>query len=256
MRNRLSRWSSVLAVAFAFLLFPECIQGQDTSESPIEDDFEDFDDFDEINMPEFSDPFEGFNRAVFKFNNTAIKYGLQPIADGYETVVPPVGRRGLRSFFENLRYPIRFVSCLLQGKVERSIQETAKFVVNTTVGIGGFFDIAGQNPELSKVPSEDIGQAMGKWGIGNGPYLVLPLLGPSSGRELAGSIGDSMLSPVNRRLVKNVRWEWGLAYVTTNTVRGLPERLRTFDELEKMSVDPYIALRNGFLQYRDSEVKR
>ncbi|RME72246.1 MAG: VacJ family lipoprotein [Verrucomicrobia bacterium] len=260
--KRSARVLAALLLGCAAWLLSTGALAQETPEDPLEAmdedaslDDEDFEDLDEYAVPVVNDPFEGFNRAMFKFNNTAVKYALRPIANGYETVVPPLGRRGLSSFFTNLRFPVRFVGCLLQGKVDRGLKEVAKFVVNTTVGVGGFFDIAGQDPGL-QVPSEDIGQAFGRWGIGHGPYLVLPFLGPSSARELAGSFGDAMLSPVNRRLARGLEWEWGLAYLTTNTLRELPDRLRTFEELQRMSVDPYIAMRNGYLQYRDNEVKR
>ncbi len=107
-----------------------------------------------------------------------------------------------------------------------------------------------------KTPSEDVGQAFGRWGIAPGPYLVLPLLGPSSVRDFAGSFGDAMLSPAQRWLASGLGWEQRTAYTVANTFHNLPERLRMFDELQRMSVDPYVAMRDGYLQYREAEVKQ
>jgi phospholipid-binding lipoprotein MlaA len=166
-----------------------------------------------------------------------------------------LARRGLRSFFENLRFPVRLVGCVLQGKLGRGGVEVTKFFVNTTAGLGGFFDVAGEQGEL-KTPSEDVGQAFGRWGIAPGPYLVLPLLGPSSVRDFAGSFGDAMLSPAQRWLASGLGWEQRTAYTVANTFHNLPERLRMFDELQRMSVDPYVAMRDGYLQYREAEVKQ
>jgi phospholipid-binding lipoprotein MlaA len=214
------------------------------------------DEADEYAAPAVSDPLQGFNRAMFRFNGTATRFVLRPLAQGYRKSVPAVARRGIGSFFDNLRFPVRFTGSLLQGKVERAGQETGKFLLNSTAGLGGFVAFSDRFPELRDVPAEDIGQALGRWGIGPGPYLVLPLMGPTSLRDGLGLLGDTTLSPANWRLVRRWDWEFRTSFVLVNTVRDLPERLDAFDAIVRASVDPYIAIRNGYLQYRQAEVAK
>ena len=113
-----------------------------------------------------SDPLEPMNRAVFKFNNGLYDYVLRPISKGYVKVVPSPARTGIRNFFDNLRFPIRFVNSALQGKPGRAGLETEKFVVNTVAGVGGLFRVSDKIPSLASVPREDTGQTLGVWRIG------------------------------------------------------------------------------------------
>ena len=122
---------------------------------------------------------------------------FRPISKGYELILPRPVRKGIDNAFENVKYPVRVVNCTLQGKFKRAGQETGKFVVNTVGGVAGIFRPAENIPALANVPDEDTAQTLGKWGIPNGPYLVLPLLGPSSVRDTVGLAGDYALNPVN-----------------------------------------------------------
>jgi phospholipid-binding lipoprotein MlaA len=161
----------IWALAWA-LVVPLTAESDGTEMEEWSEDEEDI--YGEYGVPQISDPFEPINRSIHKFNATTIKFVIRPVAQGYETVVPSPARRGLTSFFENLRYPVRLVSNLLQGDIQRSFQETEKFLINTTIGVGGFIKVSDRYPDL-RVPDEDIGQALGKWGIPRGPYIVVPV---------------------------------------------------------------------------------
>ncbi len=206
-----------------------------------------------------SDPLEPFNRAMFKFNDGLYDYVLRPVSKGYVKVVPSPARTGIRNFFENLRFPIRFVNSALQGKFERAGLETGKFAVNTVAGVGGLWRVSDKVPSLAAVPREDTGQTFGVWHIGKGPYLVLPVFGPGTARDTVGAVGDYFLNPINWNLRENLDWySWELQTGVTvvNAVSGLPETLQTYDALRKDAIDPYIAVRSSYVQYRDAAVKQ
>jgi phospholipid-binding lipoprotein MlaA len=211
---------------------------------------------DEYATQRVSDPFAPFNRTVFRFNDSLYRHVARPVARGYQTVVPGLARRGIGSFFENIAFPVRFTGSLLQGKVDRSGREVGKFLLNSTFGLAGFIKISDQVPELKDVPKEDLGQALGSWGIGHGPFLVLPLLGPTSLRDAVGRVGDGFLDPVSWQFVDNADWRVETGLRTLGIIDGLPGVLDTYDALRKSALDPYVAFRNGYLQYRDAELKR
>jgi phospholipid-binding lipoprotein MlaA len=216
-------------------------------------------DEDEYAVAKIYDPLEPFNRAMFNFNNGLYDYVFRPVSAGYITVVPAPARRGLGNFFTNLRFPIRFVSSLLQGKLKRAGLETEKFVVNTLAGLGGFIRASDGVPSLADVPSEDLGQTFGVWGIHKGPYLVLPVLGPGSARDTVGLVGDYFLNPMHWNQLQHVdgyHWWWDTALQTTDTVNSLPGLLKLYDDEKKAALDPYVSVRSAYIQYRDAAVKR
>src|SRR5688572_26977733 len=132
------------------------------------------------------DPLEKVNRAVFGFNEKADQYVLKPVAKGYDKITPQPVRRGIANFFDNLFYPTVIVNDLLQAKLKQGAFDLGRFVVNTTVGVVGIFDVAtGWGMEKHE---EDFGQTLGYWGVGPGWYLMLPLLGPSDNRDLVGRV--------------------------------------------------------------------
>lgn len=218
-------------------------------------DFDD-DDLDDYAVAEAYDPWEGFNRRVFVVNDGIYTVFFRPVAKGYELVFPKPVRQGVSRAFYNVKYPIRVVNGVLQGKFKRAGQETGRFVVNTVAGVGGLFDVADRIPALADVLPEDSGQTLGVWGIGQGPYLVLPVLGPCSVRDTVGYGMDQMLNPLT----------WGVfssdikdvteipAYV--NIVQNVPEQLRLYDAAVENAVDPYIAARSSYLQNRKHAVER
>jgi phospholipid-binding lipoprotein MlaA len=217
------------------------------------------DEMDEYAVVQVYDPLEKFNRGVFKFNDTVYNYVLRPVSRGYQRTVPATARRGLSNFFSNLRFPIRFVSELLQGKFGRAGREAERFYVNTVAGLGGFIRISDDVPALANLPSEDLGQTFGVWGFHRGPYLVLPLLGPGTVRDAVGGVGDYFLNPMHWDPFKEVpghRWYWDTALQTTDTVNSIPELLGIYDAERKAALDPYVGVRSAYIQYRDAAVKQ
>jgi phospholipid-binding lipoprotein MlaA len=214
---------------------------------------------DDYAVVQISDPLEPINRAIFKFNDGVYDYVFRPVAKGYTRVVPEPAREGIGNFFHNLRFPIRFVNSALQGKFERAGREGGKFLVNTVAGLGGFIRISDEVPALATIPGEDTGQTFGSWGIGKGPYLVLPILGPGTARDTVGAIGDHFLSPLNWDPRGNIEWytwrvETGVTVVSV--VNSLPDLLATYDAPTKDALDPYIAVRSAYVQYREAAVKQ
>ena len=211
--------------------------------------------------PKVNDPFRGFNRTVFKFNDRLVTYAVRPLAHGYVLVVPIQIRDRVTNFFDNLGFPVRFVNCVLQGKITRSAQEVGKFVVNTTAGVGGLFRVSDHISSLADVHAEDFGQTLGVWGIPPGPYLVIPLLGPSNCRDIVGFAADYVLYPLNwypfgiihHSIVSNAVT---LALSITRTVNGTPKAVDTYDKITSGAVDPYVAVRDGYLSYREAQIKK
>lgn len=214
---------------------------------------------DEFAVPHISDPLEPVNRAIFRFNDGLYAVVLRPFAHGYEKVVPAPARRGLANFFNNLKFPARFVSSVLQGKPGRAVKETEKFLLNTTVGLAGFVRVSDSVPALTNLPQEDLGQTFGVWGLGNGPYLVLPLLGPSSLRDTVGLVGDYELNPINWHPIEEIHgydWTWRAGAQTVDLVNATPDLVRTYDSFHQAAVDPYVAMRTGYIQNRDAAIKK
>lgn len=206
------------------------------------------------------DPIEGFNRGTFWLNDKMYLVLFRPISKGYQVVFPKPVRKGITNAFENVKYPVRFVNCALQGKFKRAGQETGKFLVNTVAGVGGILNVSDKIPAIAHIPSEDTGQTLGAWGIGHGPYIVLPFFGPSSLRETVGMAGDYALNPVNWGIFWHGGhdWEhdWTIAPPSANTLRNMPEQFETYDTATKNAVDPYLSVRSIYLQNRADAVKK
>ena len=235
--------------------------GETATPAPAVDPLDDYAEYDALRV---NDPLQPVNRVVFKFNDFVYEKALWPVANGYEKVVPSPVRTGLVNFYDNIRYPVRLVGSLLQGKFKRAGRETGKFVVNSTAGLGGFIRQSDKIPELANVPREDMGQAFGAWGIGHGPYLVLPILGGVSSRDLVGRVGDTFASPLgwkypewgNREWTAELDWEWQLAITGTDVISSLPGGLRVYREMKSSALDPYVAVRDGTISYRNEQVAR
>lgn len=214
---------------------------------------------DEYAVADIRDPLEPLNRGTFWFNDKLYTFILRPISKGYELILPRPVRKGIDNAFENVKYPVRFVNCTLQGKFKRAGQETGKFVVNTVGGVGGIFRPAERIPALANVPEEDTAQTLAKWGFPNGPYLVLPLLGPSSVRDTVGLTGDYALNPVNWPYLywygNRSKHDWVIVPPLANTLRSLPAQLDKYDTTTKDAVDPYLSARSAYSQNRSEAVK-
>lgn len=142
------------------------------------------------------DPWEGFNRKMFAFNDTVDTYTLKPVAKGYKAITPDPVERGISRMFSNVGEVVNVVNDLLQGKFRQAGNDTGRFVINTTIGLVGFFDVA-DHFGLPKNDGEDFGQTLGVWGVDSGPYLVLPLFGPSTVRDGPARIVDRFINPIN-----------------------------------------------------------
>lgn len=203
---------------------------------------------------EIADPFQGFNRAVFAFNDAADQVILRPVAKGYHEVVPRPARSGLRNFLRNLKSPVYLANEVLQGDMKGAGNVLTRATVNTFVGVGGLFDVAGA--EGYKHDPEDFGQTLGTWGVGHGAYLVLPILGPSSLRDGTGLVVDMFLDPLNWYFY-NVRPEnegWQYARFAAEGIVKREELLDALDDLRKNSFDYYSAMRSAYVQRRATEV--
>jgi phospholipid-binding lipoprotein MlaA len=190
------------------------------------------------------DPFEPMNRAVYSFNDAVDTALIRPLAEGYRAVVPSFVRTGISNFFANINDVLIALNNLLQGKVGAAVSDVGRVLVNTTLGVGGLFDLASKM-NLEK-HNEDFGQTLGYWGIGDGPYLVLPFLGPSSMRDTLGRFVEAKGDPLG--FMHDVRWRnslWG-----ARTVNQRAELLDTSRILETAALDPYEFLRDGYLQRR------
>ncbi len=200
---------------------------------------------------EVSDPFEPMNRAIFSFNLGVDKIILRPVAVTYRAVVPGPARRSATNFLDNLESPVIFLNDILQAKPGRAGTTLARFGVNTLIGFFGFFDPA-EDMGLER-HEEDFGQTLGAWGVGSGPYLMLPFLGPLPPRDTVGFATDIFTDPMTYIL-----WNHRTANVALYGVDIVDQRhqvIDEFDELEKSSVDYYAAIRSLYTQRRNDLIR-
>ena len=196
------------------------------------------------------DPFEPFNRSVYRFNDTLDRYALKPVAQAYQKVVPEPLQLMVNSFFANLDDLYTSANNLLQAKPREALVDLSRFVVNSTLGFAGVADVASEIG-LPK-HDEDLGQTLGYWGVPSGPYLVIPLLGPSTVRDAPSRVADIFASPVNLVYEKSVRERnvsWGLRLVT-----GRVALLDADKVIQGAALDPYSLIRDGWLQRRRNAV--
>jgi phospholipid-binding lipoprotein MlaA len=203
------------------------------------------DDFDE-------DPWESFNEKMFWFNREVVdRFVLKPIATGWDFVFPDPVQRSVHNFFDNLSVVRRVVNNSLQMKFAGAGTELARFTINTTVGFVGFFDVAKDAFGIEQ-KDEDTGQTFGVWGMGPGPYLVLPFLPPLTVRDGVGYAFDAAMTPYTYF----IPWWGNLAGTATNTVNERSLNLDRFERVAETTVDLYGAVRNGYLQRRAAAIKQ
>lgn len=199
-----------------------------------------------------SDPFEGFNRAMYSVNNVFDEGFLVPAAKGYRAVTTDGMRRMLRNFLDNAESPGIFLNDLLQGKPGRAGETLARFIANSTVGVGGLIDVAakwGVPPH-----SEDFGQTLAVWGVGSGPYLYLPLFGPSSMRDGVGRVFDTAADPlfwIRTNPAEIARYS---RFGATALAFREPV-IEAVDQLKEKSLDPYASFRSFYVQSREREIR-
>ncbi len=230
-------------------------EGEDWPEGTNEEDlFDTFDDLEEefaTNVVvDVCDPLEPGNRVVYVFNDRLYFWVMKPVAQGYEWLLPECARVSVRRFFSNLGFPGRFVNSLLQGKLRRSGVETARFGVNTTIGVAGLFDVADCWLDMEPPPVEDFGQTLGRYGLGGGYPLTLPILGPSNLRDTVGVVADGFLNPV-----AYVDPFW--VYYASRTVEEVNEAslsIGKYESVRELALDPYTFMRDAYRQYRIKQV--
>ncbi|NNM50750.1 MAG: VacJ family lipoprotein [Pseudomonadales bacterium] len=194
------------------------------------------------------DPWAGFNRPVYRFNDTLDRYILRPVAHGYVRVTPQLAQQGIHNFFSNLGDVLVVLNDVLQAKPDATGRDFLRFVINSTWGVAGFIDV-GTRVGLPK-HNQDLGITLGVWGVPAGPYVVLPFWGPSTLRDAPASLVSTLLYPIN--FLKPARDQWGpdMLMVVDDRAQLLPLQA-TLDS----SGDPYSLLREVYLQRRDSEIR-
>ena len=200
-----------------------------------------------------NDPLEGLNRGIFEFNRVVDGVLIKPISQIYRGVLPQQAQDSVRSFLRNLRTPIILANDVLQGDMDRAGTTISRFLVNSTLGILGLFDVAGDHLGIP-FHDEDFGQTLGAWGVGEGFYLVLPILGPSNPRDFVGVVTEWFVDPVNIYLDHEDLD--GLIYVRAG-LGGIDTRARAIDvleELERTSLDYYAAIRSLYRQQREAAI--
>ena len=230
----------------------------DTSVYETDDDYEAL--MDELAEDEggaervqIADPLYYWNKGVYHFNDRLYFWILEPVTRGYKAVTPRFLRTGLSHFFKNLGAPVRFANNLLQGKSEQAGVELGRFMVNTVAGGLGFWDVAKYESPLKDAPDEeDLGQTLGVWGVGNGFYIVWPVLGPSTLRDSVGRVGDSPLYP----LFYLDSTGTVIAAEAVGRVNDLSFRLGDYESLKESALDPYTAIRDAYLQSRREQIKK
>ena len=225
--------------------------GYDSDDDFFDDELDQFEEEFEEKRVKIADPLAGWNRIMFHFNDKFYFWVLRPVSKGYRAVVPSLVRVGVKNFFTNITAPIRIVNSILQGKWKAADAEFARFLLNSTVGVLGFGNPAKKYPELD--PSEeDFGQTLGAYGIGNGFYIVWPILGPSTLRDSVGLVGDFFLNPVY--YVEPIEARVGIrSYEEVNETSFI---IGDYEAIKKAAIDPYEAFRDAYIQYRNSKVKK
>lgn len=189
------------------------------------------------------DPFEPINRGIYRFNDVADKYVFRPVAKGYNFILPQPARTGVANFFDNWTYPVTIVNGFLQGKFDQGVRDTTRFVFNSTFGVFGLFDVAtaGGLPENH----EDFGLTFGHWGVPQGPYVVIPILGPATARSGVGILANVQVNPVVQMENSSVRDKLLILwFIETRAALVGP------DETINDAFDPYLFVRDAYLQNR------
>ena len=203
-----------------------------------------------------NDPYRPVNEAVFEFNMAVDKAIVRPIAKAYDFLLPTLMKNGVRNFIRHLKTPAILVNDLMQGEVERAGDTMGRFIFNTVAGFGGVFDVAGE----AGIPhhEEDFGQTLAVWGVGEGPYLTLPFLGPSNGRDFAGFLVDAAFDPLlwqgcnsDDFVIENN----GLLRAGAEAIDSRARNVTRLETLEETSLDFYATVRSLYRQQRDSLIR-
>jgi phospholipid-binding lipoprotein MlaA len=197
------------------------------------------------------DPLEPFNRAMYQFNYGFDSVVLRPVTFVYRSAVPEKGREMGSNFIENLYTPVTFANSVMQGDVTNSFSSLFRFLINTSWGIGGLFDIASEAG--LKARTTDFGQTMAIYGVDSGPYLVLPVIGPSNARDAVGRVADAFINPFN---YLDQGPGLSLAIWSATAVDARSRNWKLVNDVYDTSLDPYTTFRSGFVQKRASDIRR
>ncbi len=215
--------------------------------------FEAFDEFEQAAAVEVFDPLSGYNRLMTQVNDRIYFWVLKPVARGYGMVICEPARRAIDRLYTNLSFPIRLVNNLLQLKFKRAGIESARFGVNTTVGVLGLFDPAKSRLNLEACP-EDFGQTLGHYGVGSGFPIVLPVLGPSNVRDFCGIFPDLMMHPVMYFRGHDIdRYSWAVG--VHDRINWVSLHIGEYETLRRDAVDLYIFLRDAYEQNRNKQIE-
>lgn len=201
--------------------------------------------------PLIEDPFEGYNRFMQGVNDGMYDYMIEPVASVYRDWVPEFFRLGIKNVFANAASPVNFVSSLLQGDLDKAARVIGRLVLNSTLGLGGLFDVAGDYYEVDPV-NEDMEQVLGAYDVGSGPYLVLPFFGPSSPRNVVGKVFDAVFNPT---FWFSPSFVVGAGITAEEKVNSTSFVVDDFKDLKENAVDPYISLRDFNHQYREKLIR-
>lgn len=251
-----------LFLASAYLIAPFDLHTKGMSVDEVDTQVADTQNFEDTNNGEYKDPtelkdpLEPLNRFVFGVNDRVDGAILRPVAQVYDDVTPKPIKDGVTNFMDNLWFPINFVNFLLQGRMEQAGLNLCRFILNSTMGVGGVLDPAAEFG-LEK-ENTGFGDTLGSWGVEAGPYLMLPLFGPSSFRGAIGFVTDYTLHPLavwarNKKVHHHVNkhhqwWHWYVGKQSLEFINIRAQFLKTFDDLQKNSLDDYIAIRSLYGQ--------
>jgi phospholipid-binding lipoprotein MlaA len=204
------------------------------------------------NVQKVCDPYERFNRKIFAFNDCVYFHVLKPVALAYSTCLPSALRTAVDNGFRNIVFPSRFINCALQGKWDKVLTETVRFVINSTMGIGGMIDLAQSNFRIAGYDA-DFGQTLAIWGVQSGPFLMVPILGPFDERDLFGYVVDSAMDPV---IWIPADWWVSVTVETWKYLNRISLEIGQYEELKRASLDPYVAMREGYMQSREHLISK
>jgi len=239
---------------FAFLVLTAAagsVMADESYPDFLGDDSGEADYLDESSQVTINDPLEPMNRAFFQVNDKLYFWVLKPVTKGYMWVFPLELRESFGNFFKNIAAPVRLLNALLQGDLSKSGVVVERFLINSTVGVYGLADIA--DKEFNIGPKKgDFGQTLGKWGLGEGIYILWPVVGPSNVRDTVGLVGDTYSHPVSYFFDNRVL---DVSYYTTNMVNTLSLNPNAYEDLKRFSVDPYTAARQAYYEYRKAIIE-
>ena len=199
-----------------------------------------------VSAPDMLDPFEDYNRFMFDFNEGFYDSVMEPVVRGYRDVVNEDIRMAISNIFDNAMAPLKLVSSILQGDIEKSGRVIGRTVINTTIGIGGMFDVADKAFQIKDV-NEDLDQVLAAYGVPTGPYVVIPFFGPSYVRNIIGKAGGAFLSPVAQF---SPGLEVGVGLTASDKINDTSFIVDDIDQLEESSIDKYESVRDFYNQYR------